>query len=76
MASTVARRNRSRQAELQRMLGDLGTVLPRQAHGTIERRAQGWYAELVDGRTVFLGDYSMLAGMEIRKLHEAATRAA
>jgi hypothetical protein len=76
MAAATIKRNRSRQAELQRMLGELGIVLPRQAHGTIERRAQGWYAELTDGRTVFLGDYSMLAGMEIRKLHEAATRAA
>lgn len=62
------RPSRSRQGELQRMLGEAGTVLPRQEHGTMERRAQGWYAELVDGSVVFLGDYTTLAAVRIRQL--------
>ncbi len=59
--------------ELQEELGDLGTVLPRQMRGTHERRAQGWYAELVDGRTVFLGDTTAIALRYIDKLRENAT---
>jgi hypothetical protein len=62
--------NRSRRAQLQRLMGDMGVVLEHQAHGTIERPAQGWYAQLADGKLVFLGDYAMLAAMKIRKLHE------
>jgi hypothetical protein len=59
------------------MLGELGAVLPRVAHGTPSRPAQGWYAELHAGpragEEVFLGDYGMLAGMAIaRLLKEAA----
>ncbi len=65
------RPSRSRRIELQRALGDLGTIPPRQEHGTPLRRAQGWYAELHDGRTVFLGDYAGLALAEISKLVEA-----
>lgn len=51
------------------MLGDLGTVLERQAHGSIDRPAQGWYACMAaDGEVVFLGDYSMLAALRIQQL--------
>lgn len=67
-AESTGKRDRSRRAELQRMLGTLGTVLPRQAHGTVQRPAQGWYAQLDNGKLVFLGDYSMLAALRIRKL--------
>lgn len=45
-------------------------IPPRQEHGTPQRRAQGWYAELHDGRVVFLGDYAGLALGEISKLVE------
>lgn len=50
------------------MLGDLGVIPARQAHGTPERPASGWYAELADGTVVYLGDYSTLAAMKIREL--------
>ena len=53
--------SRTRQGELQRLLGDAGTVLPRQMHGTMARPAQGWYAQLNSGEEIFLGDYSSLA---------------
>lgn len=66
--STV-RRDRSRRAELQRMLGELGEVLPRQVHGTPERPAQGWYAQLAD-EVVFLGDYTGIAYLTIARLRE------
>jgi hypothetical protein len=58
---TGGRRDRSRRGELQRLLGDLGTVLKRQSHGTPQRPAAGWYAKLSDGQIVYLGDYSALA---------------
>lgn len=54
------------------MLGERGTVLPRVEHGSTERPAQGWYAELADGRMVFLGDYSMLAAVAIANLNGAS----
>jgi hypothetical protein len=62
------KRERSRRGELQNLLGDLGTVLPRQPQGTLDRRAQGWYAELVDEKTVFLGDTAWIAAAYIRQL--------
>ena len=69
----AAKYDRSRQAELQRMLGDRGTVLPRQKHGTVQRPAQGWYAELgADREVVFLGDYTSLAGVAIQRILEDA----
>ena len=55
------KRDQSRKGELQRLLGEHGTIRPRQAHGTPERPAAGWYADMHDGRTVYLGDYSALA---------------
>jgi hypothetical protein len=64
----VPKRDRSRKGELQRALGDLGVVLPRHEHGTVERPAQGWYAELTGGKVVFLGDYSALAVLRIQEL--------
>jgi len=70
--SRSKRPSHTRQLELQIALGDLGTVLPRQNHGTPQRRAQGWYAELVDGNTHFLGDYTGLALIEIHKLRLGA----
>lgn len=73
-------RDRTRRGDLQRLLGDLGTVLPRQAHGTSARRAQGWYARLDagprKGETVFLGDYVSVSGLTINELlAEAQTNA-
>jgi hypothetical protein len=62
----------TRRGELQAALGDLGTVTPRQDHGTLTRRAQGWYAELHDGRDVFLGDFTMIALQSIRELRAEA----
>ena len=64
----AGRRDRSRRGELQRLLGNRGTVLPRQEHGTPARPAQGWYAELAGGAIVFLGDYCSLAALTIEKL--------
>jgi hypothetical protein len=56
------------------MLGELGTVLARVDHGTLEHPAQGWYADMHGGphagEQLFLGDYSMLAGRRITQLHE------
>jgi hypothetical protein len=49
------------------MLGDLGTVLPRVEHGTSQRPAQGWYAQLNGDGEVFLGDYSGLAAVRIEQ---------
>lgn len=63
------RRDRSRRGELQRLLGDLGTVLERQSHGTPALPAAGWYAELTNGDVVFLGDYGALAVSAILDLH-------
>jgi hypothetical protein len=62
----------TRRGELQQALGDLGFVPPRQDHGTPSRRAQGWYAELHDGRDVFLGDYTAIALQTITELRAAA----
>jgi hypothetical protein len=64
--------SRSRRSELQALLGELGTVLPRQNHGTIERPAQGWYAELEDGGVIFLGDYTTIAVSRILSLRDGA----
>ena len=47
-------------------------MLPRVAHGTRERPAQGWYALLVDGSEVFLGDYVAVAAVQINRLLEGA----
>ena len=66
------RPSRNRRNELQAELGDLGVVLPRQDHGTPTRRAQGWYAELYDGRVAFLGDYAALAVTECQRLRQEA----
>jgi hypothetical protein len=71
VAISTSKGDRTRRGELQRLLGERGTVLPRFAHGTPERPAQGWYAELADGQTVFLGDYSMLAAITITNLNGA-----
>lgn len=63
-----ARRDRSRRGLLQRMAGELGTVLERIPHGTLRRPAQGWYLRLEDGQEIFLGDYSGLAEHKIEEL--------
>lgn len=60
--------SRTRRAELQNALGDAGTVLPRQAHGTPARPAQGWYAQMRDGSEAFLGDYTGLAMLTITEI--------
>lgn len=64
--------SRSRRAELQRELGDVGEVLERQNHGTVDMPAQGWYALVAaTGDVVFLGDYTAIALNKIRTLvHE------
>lgn len=69
VAVSVSKHDRTRRGELQRLLGERGTVLPRVMHGTSELPAQGWYAELLDGKTVFLGDYTALAAAAISKLN-------
>jgi hypothetical protein len=69
-AAVAAKLDRSRRGELQRLLGDLGTVLPRVAHGSPERPAQGWYARLADGSEIFLGDYVAVAAVAINRLLE------
>lgn len=69
---SVSKRDRSRRAELQRLLGERGTVLPRVAHGTPETPAQGWYAELPDGSLRFLGDYTSLAAVAIASMNGSA----
>lgn len=51
-------RQKSRQALLQRELGNRGEILPRIEHGTHETPAQGWWAILPSGERVFLGDHS------------------
>lgn len=61
-------RERSKRGELQNLLGELGKVLPRQMQGTLERRAQGWYAELADEKVVFLGDTAWIAAAYIRQI--------
>jgi hypothetical protein len=50
----------SRRAQLQRMLGDRGEVLPRISRGTAEHPAAGWYAT-IDGEEVYLGDHAGIA---------------
>jgi hypothetical protein len=68
---TDGKRERSKRGELQRMLGELGEVLPRQNHGTPQRPAQGWYARIASsGEVVFLGDYHHLAGAKLAQLVE------
>jgi hypothetical protein len=69
VAISASKRDRTRRAELQRLLGERGTVLPRVEHGTPELPAQGWYADLTNGQRVFLGDYSMLAAVTIANLN-------
>lgn len=63
----VGKRDRSRRGLLQRLAGDVGTVLPRVDHGTMRRPAQGWYI-IVGDREVFLGDYSGLAELKLEQL--------
>lgn len=69
---SVSMRDRSKRAELQRLLGEIGTVLPRVERGSIEKPAQGWYAR-VEGKLVFLGDHTALAAAGIQKLVEENT---
>jgi hypothetical protein len=66
---SASKRDRSRRGELQRLLGDHGEVLPRIAHGTPARPAQGWYAH-IGNETVFLGDYSSIAAVTIARMTE------
>lgn len=68
MATSVSKRDRTRRGQLQRVLGDRGTILPCIEHATPEHPARGWYAELLDGSVTFLGDNAVLAGIAIDKL--------
>jgi hypothetical protein len=58
----------SRQAQLQRELGELGEVLPRRPRGEGRYRAAGWYTKLADGKVFFLGDNTIVALQTIAKL--------
>jgi hypothetical protein len=62
------KRDRSRRYELQRLLGDLGEILPRVECATPARPAKGWYARLSDGKIRFLGDNTRIAALAIAKL--------
>jgi len=62
----------SRQAQLQRMLGDRGEVLPRVARGTAQHPAQGWYARLASGKLLYLGDHFPIACGTITSLNGKA----
>jgi hypothetical protein len=63
---------RSSKAELQRLLGDQGTILPRQMAGTIDQPAAGWYAVMAsDGEVRYLGDRRDLAVLAIDRLSRA-----
>jgi hypothetical protein len=68
MHTQVDERDRSRRAELQRLIGDAGVILERQKRGTPERPAAGWYARLGTGELVFLGDHTLLAVRTIDSL--------
>lgn len=61
-------RDRSLRGQLQRSLGELGTVLPHQKGATRDRTARGWYAELAGGELRFLGDHSGVAELAIERL--------
>jgi hypothetical protein len=54
------------------MLGELGTVLERHMTGTAQHPAQGWYAQLVTGEEVFLGDKVTIAAIRIQQLQADA----
>lgn len=70
---SVSKRDRSRRAELQRMLGDRGEILPRISTATEEMPAQGWYARMAEGgRIVFFGDNTRLATIHIARLDNQA----
>jgi hypothetical protein len=60
--------DRSKRGQLQSLLGDRGTILGHQNRGTPDRPARGWYAELVDGTVLFLGDHTLVAALAIGKL--------
>lgn len=52
----------SKRAQLQRTLGDTGTVLPFVHRGDLERPYTGWWAKLADdGTEVHLGAHLVLA---------------
>ncbi|HWY91078.1 MAG TPA: hypothetical protein VNY31_10440 [Solirubrobacteraceae bacterium] len=70
---SASKRDRSRRGELQRLLGERGEVLPRIAHGTPNRPAQGWYARIGE-EEVFLGDYSSIAVVTIARMLESVTQ--
>lgn len=53
----------------------MGTVHERLVRATPERPAQGWYATLVDGRVVFLGDHSGVVFGRIALLREGGSPA-
>lgn len=59
----------SRQAQLQRALGDWGEVLPRVARGGGQYSAAGWYAR-IDGELFYLGDHTGVAFVTIARLIE------
>lgn len=68
----VDERDRSRRAELQRLIGDAGVILERQKRGTPERPAAGWYARLeASGELVYLGDHTLLAVRTIDALQSS-----
>jgi hypothetical protein len=69
MESNGSSHDRTRRSELQRMLGEHGTVLPYQSRGTAERPAKGWHVELAETHeTIFVGDHMVLAVQQIALL--------
>lgn len=56
MATAPPPHKASRRAQLQRQLGEIGTVLERVPRAGGRYRWQGWYAE-IGGELVYLGDH-------------------
>lgn len=71
--ASIAKGDRSRRAELQRLLGDNGEILPWRARGTPTLRAAGWYARMADGKLRFLGDHTPVAMEAIRRLADPSS---
>lgn len=68
----VAVRERTLRVDLQEMLGDAGEVLPWVPQSSPAQIGRGWYARLVDGREVYLGDRAVIAAVTITRLVNVA----
>jgi hypothetical protein len=65
---SVASKDRTGRAMLQRELGELGEVMPYMYRGSGACRAAGWYAR-IDDEAVFLGGHLAMAFATIAELH-------